>query len=244
VITVVCWKWRPHGKYRSTFGPATVNVLRRMVARNLHVPHEFVCVTDDPAGIDPEVRIVPLWDHHHDRINPAGTGRPSCYARLYAFSREARDVLGDRILSIDLDCVVTGDLTPLVERDEDVVLYGDTHPHTPYNGGLWLLRTGTRTEVWERFDRDPDGEVARARALRYHGSDQAIMSSILGPSEARYSTRDGVYSFRVHLIGDRVYRSAPKDLPEGSCLVLFNGKWDPWKFQVRRMCPWVREHYR
>src|SRR5688572_21482656 len=37
-LTVVTWKWKPAEGYRSTYGPETVNVLRRMVARHYPEP--------------------------------------------------------------------------------------------------------------------------------------------------------------------------------------------------------------
>ena len=51
---VLCLK---HGnKYSAEY----VNVLRKMTQRNLTVAHEFVCFTEDPKGIDPDIRILPL----------------------------------------------------------------------------------------------------------------------------------------------------------------------------------------
>jgi hypothetical protein len=51
---VLCLK---HGnKYSAEY----VNVLKKMTQRNLTVAHEFVCFTEDPKGIDPDIRILPL----------------------------------------------------------------------------------------------------------------------------------------------------------------------------------------
>ena len=51
---VVCLK---HGtKYDAEY----VNVLRKMTQRNLTTPHEFVCFTEDPRGIDAGITIIPL----------------------------------------------------------------------------------------------------------------------------------------------------------------------------------------
>jgi len=51
---VVCLK---HGtKYSAEY----VNVLYNMVQRNLTIPHEFVCFTEDPKDINPNIRIEPL----------------------------------------------------------------------------------------------------------------------------------------------------------------------------------------
>jgi hypothetical protein len=236
VITVVCWKWRPpRGGYRSHFTAAHVNVLRAMIGRNLHMEHSFVCVTDHPDGIDPRVRIVPLWDDYAEIPSPWGAGNPSCYRRLKAFSRDAAALLGERIFSIDLDVVITGDITPLVDRPEDFVIWGDTAPGTPYNGGMWLLRAGTRPQVWEDFD--PVKSPPKGRALGYVGSDQAWIGACLGPHEAKWGTADGVYSWRVHI------KRARYKLPGDARVVHFHGQQDPWSPAVLMVAPWIRKHW-
>lgn len=151
------------------------------------------------------------------------------------FSREARDLFGRRLVSLDLDCVITGDLRPIFDRTEDIVLWGDTNPTTPYNGSLILHRTGTRPHVWEDFD--PTTSPLRAKALGYFGSDQAWIGAALGPDEPRFSREDGVYSYRVDL-------RVRGELPSNARIVFFHGQWDPWMTEVQRRHDWVREHYR
>jgi hypothetical protein len=234
MITVVCWKWKPPLGYRSLFTGDHVNILRNMVARHLHVPHEFVCVTDDPKGIDESIRLVRLWDDFRNLQAVVGPRRPSCYCRLKAFNADAAG-LGERILSIDLDTVITGDITPLVDRDEDFVIWGDTARGTLYNGGLWLLRRGTRQQVWDEFD--PATSPHLTKRAKIVGSDQAWISYLLGEGEATWSKLDGVYSFRNHLQGKY-------NLPEGVRMVMFHGHIDPWAPWVGNKYRWIREHYK
>ena len=76
MIDVICWKWKPRHGYRSKFGPETVNVLRHMVRRFLKIEHRFSCITDDPRGIEPGIRIIPLWpDHATVKIQMCMTAR-------------------------------------------------------------------------------------------------------------------------------------------------------------------------
>ena len=237
VLNVVCFKWKPLPMYRSTFKAEHVNVLRSMVGRHYHKPHRFTCVTDDPAGIDADVQVVKLWEDFARVGNPWGRTNPSCYRRLKMFSKEARDMFGPRVLCLDLDSCLTDDVTPLWDRPEDFVCWGDTNPTTPYNGSMWLLRTGTRTHVWEDFD--PKRSIREAKAKGYFGSDQAWLGVALGPDEPKWSTRDGVYSFRNHL-----RMSRERVLPEGCRIVLFHGRHDPWDPDVQRKFEWAREHWR
>ena len=80
-LSIVTFKWKPIGNYRSIFGPEQVKVMRSMVARNYPEPHRFICVTDDPAGLE-DVETVPLWDDYSHIPNPSFRGGPSCYRRL------------------------------------------------------------------------------------------------------------------------------------------------------------------
>jgi hypothetical protein len=231
-LTVVCWKWKPKPGYRSQFDASTVNTLRSMVARHYRQPHRFVCITDDAKGIDGDVRVVPIWNDFDGLPGPNGV---NCYRRLRAFSAEAADLIGPRFVSLDLDCVITADMAPLWDRPEDFVIWGDTAKGTPYNGSMFLLRAGTRTRVWTEFH--PVRSPARARELRYIGSDQAWIGACLGPHERKWSDLDGVYSFRNHIVARRM------PLPANARIVMFHGRFDPWHPAVKAQHRWVREHY-
>lgn len=235
MITVVTFKWKPRPGYRSHFTGENVNVLARMVARHYPHPHKFVCVTDDATGIDDHIGIIPLWDDYADLPSPHGPANPSCYRRLKLYSAEAREMFGDRIVSLDLDCVITGDLTPLWDRPEDFVVWGQTNPANPYNGSMQLLTAGARRKAWDDFD--PVASPALARRRGFFGSDQAWLCACLGPNEARWTTKDGVYSYRIDCkpIGGR--------LPEGARIVFFHGQIDPDHPEAQRL-QWVREAYR
>ena len=236
MISVVCWKWTPAPGYRSTFGPETVNVLRRMVARHYPHPHRFICVTDEAAGLDAQVEVIPAWNDFARVPSPFGGRNPSCYRRLRAFHPDIATVFGERFVSLDLDTVVVGDLTPLWDRPEDFVIWGDTNPRTAYNGSMFLLRAGSRPQVWTRFD--PATSPARARRAGQFGSDQGWISYCLGPGEAKWTRRDGVYSYRNEI------RARGGAVPGTARIVFFHGHYDPWMPEIRRTCPWVTAAYR
>lgn len=233
MLEICCFKWKPAPRYRSKFGPETVNVLRNMLERNYTKPHRLTCITDDPTGIDPRVRIIPLWSDHATIRNPSGSHNPSCYRRLKLFSAEAAEIVGPRFAVMDLDTVIVGDMSPILDRTEDFLIWGDTAPRTWYNGSFWMLSAGTRTKVWDEFD--PVRSPKLSKAAGQFGSDQGWISYCLGPHEARLGKEDGVYSYRVHLTG--------KALPENARLVNFHGKIDPWSSFAQRQ-DWIREHYR
>ena len=119
MLSVGTYLWRPDpgSKFKVGYTPADVNLLQRMVARHLTVPHQFVCITDadQDAGFDPAVRVVPIdWSTH-----VPGT----CFVRLMTFHPQGREMIGERILQLDLDTVIVGNIDHLVNREEDVVLW-------------------------------------------------------------------------------------------------------------------------
>lgn len=234
-LTFMCWKWKPSNGYRSTFGPDAVHVLKSMVGRHYRLPHRFVCITDDTSGLD-GVDTFPLWEDYANIPNPGGAHNPSCYRRLKVFAPEAQAWFGERIVSIDLDTVIVDDITTLLQRSEDFVIWGESDfPKTQwYNGSLWMLRTGTRTKVWTKFNPRHSPRIARKAGAR--GSDQGWFSYILGPHEATWGRSDGVFSYRKHI--------APKGggLPSSAKIVAFHGRVDPWSYAGQQI-PWIREHW-
>lgn len=235
MLDIVTFKWKPpRPGYRSKFGPETVNILRNMVERHYRKPHRFTCVTDDPAGLDPRIRVIPLWSDHGELVSPAGVNQPCCYRRLKLFSAAAAELIGPRFVALDLDIVITQDVAPLWDRPEDFVIWGDTNPTTLYNGSMFVLTAGARTQVWDTFD--PLRSPRLTKASGNFGSDQAWISYCLGKGEATWSQADGVFSYRLHILplGGR--------LPRMARVVVFHGRVDPWGPEAQRHS-WVKEHY-
>ncbi len=230
-IKVVCWKWDNgfHDKKKLKFGPDHVNRLKNMVARHLHMDHEFVCITDDPAGLDHEIRVIPLWNDYRDM--------GGCYVRLKAFSQEMQELIGERFIWLDLDAVIVGDITPIVRQNPKFMMWGDTHPRTPYNGSMVMMDAGSRSQVWTLFERNPAVAIMKGRNLGYVGTDQAWIGACLGRGEARWTIADGVYSYRCHV-------KKLGHLPNNARIVFFHGCADPSQPQIQKIHPWIEEHWR
>jgi hypothetical protein len=236
MLDVITFKWTKPG-YRSTFNANTVNTLRAMVARNFHRPHRFTCITDDPAGLHSKVRAFPLWSDLGDMQSPHGRQNPSCYRRLRLFAPDAGDVIGGkRFVWLDLDTVITGDVTPLWSRPEDFVAWRGTAGLNPYNGSMIMLTAGARPKVWTDFD--PATSPLAARRAGFIGSDQAWIAFCLGKGEATWTDADGVYSWRMKLRRNRGI------LPADARIVFFHGHADPWHSWTQQQAPWIKDHWR
>ncbi len=223
-LTVLCWLWS-QPESRTRYSALHVNILRDMVARNMSLPHRFACVTDIPEGIDSRVHIIdPPRDFDDVRIPTWPEHRPQCLRRLTMFRRDAAAIFGERILCLDLDCVVGGDLSSLLDRAGDFRMAIGTAPGRPYNGSAIYLAAGSRPEVYERFT--PEGAAEAGR--KFVGSDQAWIAHCL-PNEATWGEGDGL-----------VYYGLPHN-PASRRIMFFPGNEKPW------MCGqdgWIGRNYR
>lgn len=219
------------------YRPEHVNVLQRMVERHLPEPHRFICITDEPReAFDDAVEVMPTpaeAKRAAEHRTPEGARFPSCYRRLWTFSEDAK-VLGDLVLLLDVDLVVVRRMSPIVlDYGDDFVgwrPFRDWGRKMRFGGGIYLLKTGSRTEVWNRFD--GPSSIVKARAAGFRGSDQAWISYCLGDKEPYWPRDSGLYSIRDMM-------GSEDQLPDDARLVQFNGPTKPWRSPLL----WVKEHW-
>lgn len=220
VCTFLYRGWRP------IYEPAHVTTLQRMVKLHLHQDHTFLCITDQPEALTCDT--MRLWDM------PPMPNKPmpqDGFCRLRLFSSWAREMFeGAWLLHLDLDTVIMDTLDPLLDGWPDFrILQGSG---APYNGSLWLLRTGAHPEVWDQFDSEQSPQAIRGAG--YRGSDQGWLSLTV-PNAPLYTKQDGIYKS-----GRKGIRQQPPNVK----LVAFPGFVKPWDDEARRLTPWAWERYR
>jgi hypothetical protein len=230
MLTVVCWLWRQESR-TVLYKPEYVDVWANMLRRNLTIPHRLLCITDNPSDIK-TVETYPLWEDLGVNNPKWGHTRPQCYRRLKAFSEEMRPILGDRFVSMDLDCVILGNIDAILSRPEEFIINRGTTQKNPYNGSLWMMNTGCRSFVWDTFD----PETSPKQAERWLGSDQAWMREALGPNEATWGIEDGITNY-LHVA--RIPRWNPKDTK----IVFFQGTVKPWDSTALQR-RWIKDNWR
>jgi hypothetical protein len=235
MISVVTFKWNNQG-YRSSFSHRHVNTTRRMIARHYPQPHRFICVTDDPVGLDEGIEYIPLWDDHAKIPNPSWPQGPSCYRRLKVFSDWFAKLAGERIVCVDLDAVFTGDLMPLFNRTEDFLIWQTGNPKIPFCASMFMFTAGIHTRIWTDFDPMKSPRLGLQSGMK--GSDQSWIAHCLGLKIPGWGTKDGVYGYKDHLL-----KGLYAHLPVGARCVMFTGKPDPWEEQAIARAPWIKKHY-
>jgi hypothetical protein len=191
VLTVAC-VLRSGGEYR----PEHVMALRRGVAANLPVPHDFVPLVD----ADP-------W--------------PGWWAKL-GLLRPGRFV--GRVVYLDLDSVVVGDLSALAAYAGPFGMLSDfLRPVRPASGVMaWEAGNEPSRAIWDAWVRDPDGHMHTHQG----GGDQAFIRSVVG---------DGVDRLQDHVPGQLVsYKVHCKDgLPANARVCCAHGRPKPWDAEWR-----------
>ena len=229
--TIVTYWWNdPTRRNRGyTFEPEHILIWKSMVERNVTVPHRIVCVTDEKIN---GIETVPMdWRKHIP-----GT----VYARLMQHNRDwCLANLGERVLSLDVDIVITGNIDHILSKEEDFVIWRNPNFPKPnrafYQSSVQLFSAGARQELWDDFD---PVETPKWVNWRFGGREQAWISERLDWDEAYFSERDGIYG-AGRLSGAGVYT----DLPDNACIVSFPGARAPWQSEVQEKHRWVKEHY-
>ena len=251
---VVCLKWG------SRYPGAYVNRLAEAVAACLNVPHRFVCLTDETAGLSDKVEPMPIPPFPLDR---QFWGR-GIWPKLTIFTP---GLFPDatRVLYLDLDLMITGDLEPFIES----IRPGRLHIIREWNPALWKLVplawrperggnssvlgfiAGEHGYLLDRFRADPD--TVRAT----YGNDQRFISA--QAAGLTYWPHDWCASFKRHCVWyfpwNLILRH-PKQ-PDWARIIVFHGKPDPtdligddprqrWgskrKFGYGPV-PWVRDYW-
>lgn len=225
-INIVTWLWKPTG-WRDTYSYFHVNALYHMLCAYVKVPFKLHVVTDIPQVylFHPEIHVHPLWNEPHIDV---ARGHPNCWKRLYAFSKDAKYLFGDRFMSIDLDVVIMDGITDIVTTKEPFkILQGVKNP---YNGSIWIKDADAHNEVWDTFDPKTSPIEAKETGV---GSDQAWIATVI--KDAPKWTRDnGIFQFMS---------GYPRDY-KGVKMIFFAGSIKPWDRIMRKHDMFLYDTYR
>ena len=134
-------------KWGTLYGPEYVNRLYGSIKKYCDVPFNFTCITDDSAGIHPEVL---LLDY-----NQIGPDSWRAYGQDKIFTREKLclfdlDIDGTK-LWVDLDNLIHGDITELVSRDFEKPTFILNHWNIKKEHGMKWFGKGSDCHVNSSF---------------------------------------------------------------------------------------------
>ena len=186
MINVICLKWG--NKYDAEY----VNKLYRGVCRNLALPFEFTCFTENSIGIDPYIKIEPL---PFNRIT-------SWWQKLYLFSPHVP--LSGRVFYIDLDTLITGNIDDIASVDTGFVVLRDfffrvaqgVNTHS-MGSGLMSWDVGKHQQIWNNFI---DAPAKHASQLHPHGDQRWIQKQELNRVYWQDLFPEQIVSFKCFLL--------------------------------------------
>ena len=160
------------------YPPDYVKRLEKMVAKNLSLDHEFVCLTDQKLEFCRTISPTEAWAGWWQKIQlfEISTG-PSIY--------------------FDLDVVITGSIDYLVEFTENDISAPANWGQSGHGGiqSSVLAWHGKNRIPVERFKENPKGYIKK------HWGDQEFLTEIYGGNFAKIP---GVFSYKYHCRGKKL----------------------------------------
>lgn len=226
-------------KHGAKYNHEYVNKLYNMVKNNCTIDYEFVCLTDNPRDLHPDVKTLPL---------PGDL--EGWWCKPYMFSADLP--IKGNILYIDLDVVIAGNIDKLFtfEPEHWCTVRDFTRAMRPkwqkYNSSVVRFKTGELDHVWKDFyqnrkniqrrffgDQDWLYEATRKRPAMLY-PDAWIMS---WKWEIR-KTKDWAPGGRK---GNRTFKNIENVTPRPDCCItVFHGDPNPHTCQD----PWVVKNWK
>ena len=193
--------------------------LRNMIARHMHRPYTLICFTDQPDRCEGVTF-----------IDASDVGLTGWWAKMLIFSTEWRE--RSKIIYIDLDTVIIGDVTPLADVPGELAicesftrLGGNTAYPCKYNSSVMVIGGGMAGYIWAAFEKRRDELLMRHE--RY--GDQACIEELCpdAPFLQQFLPKDFFLNYR-HLT------MIP---PKSAAMINFGGASKPANCSI----PWVQD---
>ncbi len=198
-------------KVGTRYGPEYVNRLAAMVERNTTVPYEFVCLTDDNRGV--------LFQGFH--VEPISTDLPGWWSKLVLFKPHPY-LAGRRVLFLDLDTVIVGNMDFLLEYDGGFAILSDFYRPQTFGSAVMAIPPGFGPHIWWNFD--PDN-------IDCAGDQDWIWSNLNNATRWQDLYPGKIVSYKVH---------CQDGLPADARVVCYHGT--PRPHETTNI-HWVQEHW-
>jgi hypothetical protein len=231
MIDIVCFKWG------DKFGPEYVNNLYRSIQKHVTVPHRFICYTDNAADVICETRPflldLPVWWYIIGLTDPAHGHN-------------------DKLVYMDLDTVITGNIDHIVTLDEPFATISDFGWPQGLQTAYIMWNRAVRDNVWAYFTskyKPADYPNLDCDYTQWGGTNE-FLEECMGvvrinqnPTPAIQDAPPVVRLQDVYPSQCASYKAQRLDnytvLPEDMRMVFFHG--NPMPHQVNN--PWMKEHW-
>ncbi|MGD8265613.1 MAG: hypothetical protein PVF23_05525 [Chromatiales bacterium] len=239
MVNVICMKWG------DKYGPAYVNRLYGMVARNLTRPFRFTCFTDNRDGVRPEVRIQPL----PSLDLPSGLPERG-WMKLATFQPDLGGLEG-QTLFLDLDVVIVDSIDCFFDYKAEFAIAFDQQKEKERigNSSVYRFEIGKYPDVLDYFRENFDRIREQFRNEQAYLSDRMNRKGVL-----KFWPREWCPSFKYHCLPPFPlnFWQEPQ-IPDGARIILFHGLPEPdaaargesgkW-YRHFRPARWIGEYWR
>ncbi|MBC6497380.1 MAG: glycosyltransferase, partial [Alphaproteobacteria bacterium GM7ARS4] len=216
------------------------------------LPHRFICLTDERAGLHSDIETFPIPDLglEPSRLHHGG------WQKLATLGETLYDIEG-MTLFLDIDVMVVGSLDVFFRSDHKMTIIRDwvslyqrlfVSRACVGNSSVYAYRIGEHAHVVARFLADKEA------AFRQFRNEQRFLTHHVG--RLGYWRNGLCCSFKRDCVRDfpLCYVTYPR-LPVGARIIVFHGKPDPmeamhagfWGWglhRYRRAAPWVIDYWR
>jgi len=186
-------------KYGNKYSAEYVNKLYNSVKRNLTVPFEFVCFTEDSRNIDPAIRIESI---------PLVSGVTGWWYKPMFFNPDIG--LTGTILFFDLDVVVFRNIDNLFSYEPNkFCIIRDfnrkfVRNYNKFNSSIFRLDTNMHSHIYTKFIANPMDPIRR-----YHG-DQDWLRANIADGTYSYWPEEWIQSYKWEMRGRPKYDRQPR----------------------------------
>jgi hypothetical protein len=208
-----------------------------MCKRHSTVDYEFHCITDDPTGLDPHIKVINL---------PNDPWIKTWWSKLWMFNKDFP--LTGNVLFFDLDVIVFRNIDNLFNYNEGkfMIIRDFNRCRIPdwklSNSSVMRWQPGKLNYLWDEFVSNP-GAVMQQN----HGDQDWITKR--ASSDINHWPDDWIRSYKWEMIGlkDTKIRKGkkyvftkPADLKESTNVAVFHGEPKPFNCGDK----WVEDNWR
>jgi len=236
MLNVVCFKWG------DKYTPSYVNNLYAGVDKFLNADYKFTCITDNPSGLNPNIKIYPLWNEVSEIKDTKYIKKKlNCYRRLKLYDSKILEIFNYNLLVLDIDTIISGDITFLAELDKNAFYCCKSTGRNGYalNPSVTRIVDNKISKVWEEFKKDPLTVIKKSHKAGWTGSDQAVISYLLNDKVQCLGFDNGIISFRDE---KHIFQKNTSKLPDSIKIISFYGD-DEINEDLVLQYPWIENFW-
>ncbi len=237
-VTIICMKWG------SKYGADYVNKLYGMVSRNITLPFQMVCFTDDASGIHPEVicKDLPPLDL------PEGAPERG-WNKLTTLQKDLGGLQGEALF-LDLDVVIVDNIDELFSYPAEFAIIRDAKLSRRMigNSSVYRFKIGKYDDILQNF-RTHFSEVQK----NYRNEQAYLSDEVRKKGDLSFWPNEWCPSYKYHCMKPwplNYFQDAV--IPKGAKVLIFHGHPVPseaiegiktkW-YRPVRPTPWIADYW-